>query len=94
MIGGIPLVSASSTQKENKMNGYKIDKDKPIPRGRKNCEWSFVIDMKSGESFYMETGGIRGNLSKLNALRVWGRRNKIKITTRAEGTGYRVWVLE
>ena len=64
----------------------KIEKGVPVPRGRIKYP---LKEMEIGDSFFVENVRV-APMGVYNAA----RRYDMKITSRQEGNGYRVWRLE
>lgn len=67
------------------MDEIKLDKNIPIPT-RKNAKWlGLAKRIEVGDSFFAES--FQEKEHARSCLKTYG----IKLVTRAEGTGYRLW---
>jgi hypothetical protein len=67
------------------MDEIKIDKNVPMPN-RKNAKWlRLAKDIQVGDSFFTEN--FKEKEHARSCLKTYG----IKVATRAENSGYRIW---
>lgn len=73
-------------------NGVTFDTDHPVPTSHPSCQNAFIKDMKPGDSIYIECNADKKEIRKKRTVMTnYANRNDIKLVTRVELTGVRVW---